>query len=175
MKSRRLLPVFLLAAVLCSCGTHKKAMTSEEYILLELIELDKLRIRSTPVPTQADVLLAEAYTWVGTPYRYGGQSRSGADCSGFVLQVYLNALQIKLPRSSSAQAEYCRNVKRSDLRPGDLVFFSIGKKKGGVNHVGLYVGNNMMLHASGSRGVMVSSLDEPYFRRHYHSAGRVLY
>lgn len=174
MNARRKIPLLIIAAtLLTACGTHKRALTSEEYILLELMELDKQRIRATPNPTQADALLAEAYTWVGTPYRYGGQSRSGADCSGFVMQVYLKTLGIKLPRSSREQAQQGRRVKRSELRPGDLVFFAIGRGST-VNHVGIYAGNNMMIHASASRGVMLATFTDPYFTRHYHSARRLL-
>ncbi len=78
----------------------------------------------------------------------------------------------QLPRNSAKQAEACRPIKRSELQPGDLVFFHArGSRR--VSHVGLYVGEGCMLHASSSQGVMVSRLSDPYWERAYHSAGRV--
>ncbi|MDE5722809.1 MAG: C40 family peptidase [Paramuribaculum sp.] len=108
---------------------------------------------------------------MGTSYRYGGSTRSGVDCSGLTSQIFVNALQIKLPRSSAQQSEYCRRIDRSELMEGDLVFFRTGSK--GVSHVGMYVGDGRIIHSSTSRGVIVSSLDESYYRRTYHSSGRV--
>lgn len=120
-----------------------------------------------------DALLAEAYKWIGTPYLYGGKTRKGADCSGFVMAVFDDALDIKLPRVSRDQADYCKKVKKSDLRPGDLVFFWTGKTKHKITHVGIYVGDNIMIHASSSKGVCVAPIDGPYFTSHYESTGRV--
>lgn len=120
-----------------------------------------------------DALLAEAYKWMGTPYLYGGKTRKGADCSGFVMVVFDDALNIKLPRVSRDQAEYCKEIKKSDLRPGDLVFFWTGKEKHRITHVGIYVGDSNMIHASSSKGVCVSSIDSQYFSVHYERGGRV--
>lgn len=118
-------------------------------------------------------LMETARTWLGTPYVYGGQTKEGADCSGFVLEVYKAATGIKLPRTSYNMADYCISLKREDLVIGDLIFFSGAKTGGNVGHVGMYIGNNQMVHASYSRGVIVSSLDETYYTKYYHSAGRV--
>lgn len=121
------------------------------------------------------LLMAEADRWVGTPYGYGGAERGKkADCSGMVQGVYLNALGIKLPRSSAQQQSWCEPVKdwKKNVIPGDLVFFAPGRGDR-VSHVGIYIGDGKMVHASSSRGVMVSSLDEAYFVRSFHSAGRV--
>lgn len=123
------------------------------------------------LPAEPRRLLEEARRWMGTSYRYGGSTRSGVDCSGLTSQIFVNALQIKLPRSSAQQSEYCRRIDRSELMEGDLVFFRTGSK--GVSHVGMYVGDGRIIHSSTSRGVIVSSLDESYYRRTYHSSGRV--
>ncbi|WP_289688972.1 C40 family peptidase [Paramuribaculum intestinale] len=123
------------------------------------------------LPAETRRLLEEARRWMGTSYRYGGSTRSGVDCSGLTSQIFVNALQIKLPRSSAQQSEYCRRIDRSELMEGDLVFFRTGSK--GVSHVGMYVGDGRIIHSSTSRGVIVSSLDESYYRRTYHSSGRV--
>lgn len=126
---------------------------------------------SGSLPAETRRLLEEARRWMGTSYRYGGSTRSGVDCSGLTSQIFVNALQIKLPRSSAQQSEYCRRIDRSELMEGDLVFFRTGSK--GVSHVGMYVGDGRIIHSSTSRGVIVSSLDESYYRRTYHSSGRV--
>lgn len=115
--------------------------------------------------------MSEAYSWLGTPYKYGGVTKKGADCSGFVMTIYKNSLGIDLPRVSREQGDFCRKINKKDLFPGDLVFFSSGKGK--VNHVGLYVGDNKILHASSSQGVVVSDLSVNYFTKHFHHAGMV--
>jgi hypothetical protein len=119
---------------------------------------------------QGSALVAEARKWIGTPYRYGGCDRDGTDCSGFVMSVYKNVCGIKLPRSSSEQRSYCMEVSRNKTSVGDLVFFGSESK---VSHVGLYIGNGEMIHASTSRGVMVSSIDSGYWLDHYCGAGHV--
>ncbi len=114
-----------------------------------------------------------AYSWLGTPYRYAGTSRSGVDCSGLTCRVFEDAVGIKLPRSSRDQADYCRKISQRNLQPGDLVFFV--NKPGGnrVNHVGLYIGDGKMIHASSSQGVVISGLDEEYWRKRLYKYGRV--
>lgn len=118
-------------------------------------------------------LLDEAYAWIGVPYLYGGTTRKGADCSGFVVAVFDEALGIKLPRVSREQGEHCKEIKKSDLRPGDLVFFCTGKDKHRVSHVGIYVGDNNMIHASSKIGICIAPIDSKYFAEHYHHSGRV--
>jgi len=167
--------LILLSMTVASCGSSKKsaqasdrgyrdAVTDERWTFKA--EKNKEGIASTD-------LVEEARRWLGTPYRYGGKSRSGTDCSGFVMEVYLKATAIKLPRTTYQQREYCDNIKKGDLKPGDLVFFSSGKGKGKVSHVGMYVGAGQIIHASSSRGVILSKLSEPYYARNYHSSGRV--
>lgn len=117
-------------------------------------------------------LLQEANSWIGIPYKWGGNDRNGVDCSGFVLQVYLKSLEISLPRNSEKQMQYCRAIKKDEMVPGDLVFFTV---RGGdrVGHVGIYIGDNNFVHSSSSKGVIVTSLDNPYFVKNFYSCGRV--
>lgn len=117
-------------------------------------------------------IVAQARKWIGTPYKYGGESRKGTDCSGLTMVVYRDVAGIKIPRNSGKQQEFCSRISRKSLSPGDLVFFS-SSRKGSVSHVGIYAGSGKFIHASSSRGVIISSLDEDYYRRHFHSAGRV--
>jgi hypothetical protein len=127
---------------------------------------------SNDLPDATKSLLKEANKWIGTAYRYGGNSRAGVDCSGLVTNLFSSALAIKLPRNSAQQSNYCNNIPKNDLVEGDLVFFCTGGS-GGVNHVGMYVGNGNMIHSSTSKGVIISSLSESYYQRTYHSSGRV--
>lgn len=120
-------------------------------------------------------LLSQLYrqhqAWRGTPYRIGGQSREGVDCSGFVQLTYRSRLNVALPRTTEQQAIAGRPVGRSELAPGDLVFFKIN---GRTRHVGIYLEQNRFLHASKSSGVMISPLDSPYWEAAYWRSRRVL-
>lgn len=124
-------------------------------------------------PESVRPLVEEAYRWIGTPYSYGGKSRSGTDCSGFLQSIYRNAMGISIPRSTREQSDFCANIKAERLEPGDLVFFNSTGRKGKVSHVGLYVGDGKIVHASSSRGVIESSLSEKYYTKHYNHSGRV--
>lgn len=154
---------------LSSCGSLRKVSKDSggyKRPAITKIDIDE----SLPPETRA--LLAEAQRWLGTAYRYGGTSRSGVDCSGLTMNVFSNALKIKLPRNSAQQKQYCREINKRELIEGDLVFFATGLSRR-INHVGMYIGDGRMIHASGSRGVMVSDLSEAYYVRNYHSSGRV--
>ena len=115
-------------------------------------------------------LHAQHRDWAGTPYRLGGLSRSGIDCSGFVQTTYRTRFGLELPRTTELQARQGRAVPRAQIRPGDLVFFRTGNDK---RHVGIYVEDGVFLHASTSRGVMLSRLDNPYWAAHYRKARRL--
>lgn len=115
-------------------------------------------------------LISEANRWLGTPYSYGGASTGGTDCSGLVMSLYRDVTGVKIPRTTREQVRYCTNVARNSMQPGDLVFFASGKE---ASHVGLYVGNGSMIHASSSRGVIVSDIDDGYWGKRYLTGGRV--
>ncbi len=116
-------------------------------------------------------LIREVARWTGTPYRYGGTTPAGADCSGFVWKVYRDVFDIELERTTRSMAKETRRVGRSRLQEGDLVFFRTKGRK--ISHVGIYLGNNHFIHASSSRGVIVSNLDEAYYSQRFHKGGRV--
>jgi lipoprotein Spr len=111
------------------------------------------------------------YDWVGTPYRFGGSSRNGIDCSAFTKQLYSEVFNTTIRRSSRDIFSMVSPVGKDDLKEGDLVFFKIHSRS--ISHVGIYLGNNRFAHAS-SRGVAVSSLDDAYYSRYFYKGGRML-
>lgn len=119
-------------------------------------------------------LYVESSKWIGTRYRAGGTSHRGVDCSGLVCQLYQKVYRKQLERNSDDQRkENCRKVSKRNLQEGDLVFFHNGRKKRTATHVGIYLKDNKFIHASTSSGVIVSSLDEAYYRRCWMQGGRV--
>lgn len=108
----------------------------------------------------------------GTPYRFGGMSRRGFDCSGFIKTIFYEVYKIKLPRSSKIQYKTGYYVSKRNLKYGDLIFFNTSGR--GVSHVGVYIGNNKFAHASSSKGVTVSNLSNVYYKKRYYGARRVL-
>jgi lipoprotein Spr len=111
------------------------------------------------------------YDWIGTPYRFGGSSRRGIDCSAFTKELYSQVFNMDIERSSRDIFSMVSPVRRDDLKEGDLVFFKIHSRR--ISHVGIYLGNNRFAHAS-SRGVAISSLDEAYYSRYFYRGGRML-
>lgn len=107
----------------------------------------------------------------GTPYRYGGTSAQGFDCSGFILTVYREGLDRALPRTTGQMLAAGQFVRRDQLRPGDLVFFRFGGKE---QHAGIYMGDGRFIHSSSSTGVTESTLDSRYWQNRYTQARRFL-
>jgi len=118
-------------------------------------------------------LLGTINYYLGTPYKYGGEDESGMDCSGFVQTVFREALGIKLPRTVAQQWKSTAPISDDELAFGDLVFFRTSKRKT-PSHIGIYIGANRFAHASSSLGVTISSLNDPYWRKRYAGARRVI-
>ena len=131
---------------------------------------------STSVSSSASSVIAYAKTLLGKPYVWGAQGPNSFDCSGFTYYVFKNKAGIVLPRTSSAQSKYGTSVSWSNLRAGDLMFFDTnGANNGQVSHVGLYIGNGQMIHASSSqRKIVITSVNTSYYKNAFVNARRVL-
>jgi cell wall-associated NlpC family hydrolase len=128
---------------------------------------------ASPGSPRADrtTIVGHALSYRGSRYRWGGGSPSGFDCSGFTSYVY-KQFGIKLPHSSSGQSGAGKYVPKSQLQAGDLVFFHTSR--GGISHVGIYIGNGQFVHASSAKGrVRTDSLNSGYYSRRYVTARRL--
>ena len=120
-------------------------------------------------------LYSECASWLGASYKYGGTTKSGVDCSGFVYMVYKAVFGKTLTRQSAGMlTDNCTKITKNQLREGDLVFFRTdGKKSSTPNHVGIYLKENKFIHASTSKGVVVSDLLQSYYVTNWITGGRV--
>lgn len=117
-------------------------------------------------------LYIEASEWIGTPYRPGGDSKRGTDCSGLTGQLYKKVYRTSLSRSTDQQKSESSKVSKRNLREGDLVFFTSNQSGRKPAHVGIYLKDGKFIHASTSSGVIVSNLSERYYIQHWISGGR---
>lgn len=124
--------------------------------------------------TSRTAVLQYAAKYLHTPYKYGGTTPAGFDCSGFVQYVYKH-FGVSLPRTAAAQASAGVRVDKANLSPGDLVFFKTGSS--GIDHVGIYAGSGRFIHSSSptSGGVIYTSLGESFYARTYAGARRLSY
>ena len=121
-------------------------------------------------------LIDSAYSYIGTPYKWAGTSRSGMDCSGFVSTAF-SAINVPLSRSSIEMSTQGRDIPLSQAEVGDLLFFKTNRKRNRISHVGIVVGVGdevKFIHASVSQGITVSSLSEDYWQKAYAKTSRVL-
>lgn len=109
--------------------------------------------------------------WYGTRYRFGGTTKNGVDCSSFTQKLYAATYGIEIPRTAVTQYSACKRINKEELREGDLIFFHT--TRAGISHVGVYLGNDRFVHASSSRGVVISNLTESYYVNAYRASGRI--
>lgn len=166
---KKIIYIFFLVFIGFACS-KKKAVVSvkpnqailEKYA--EKLGVSKSQIKNT-------VLYSFIDDWYGTKYKYGGLSKSGVDCSGFCNILYKEVYKKQLPRSTKEIAEQLKKVSKTKLEEGNLVFFNIEGKKNA--HVGVYLINNRFVHASTSKGVIISSLENPYYKKAYSKGGKI--
>lgn len=153
-------------------ANYEPIITPKEYKKLLLDDKEE-EIRSTasvtpPIKKQA---FTDFYSeWKSVKYKLGGESKSGIDCSAFTQKIYKEKFGVKIPRSTKTQVNVGVEVKKSELIPGDLVFFKTGKTD---RHVGVYVGNGEFLHSS-IKGVQYTKLDKPFYKKNYWTSRRII-
>ncbi len=144
------------------------------YLFLILCTTHSLFAAPPPNASQRIAFVNNALNYLGTPYRYGGRSAKGMDCSGFVCCNGTDVLELQMPRRSDAIAEYAKRITDEEIQPGDLLFFNTA---GGISHVGIYIGAGKFIHSAsdGPRtGVIISSIQEPYWKKTYRFAGSIM-
>lgn len=154
--------VILLAGLFTACSGAPKRFSNKDFPVSSPYSDDKL----------SRLFDRQLLVWKNVPYRLGGLSRRGVDCSGFVYNTFKDQVNIIIPRTTKVLSHTGKTISRNDLDIGDLVFFKTGKRK--TRHVGIYVGDDDFIHASTSKGVMKSSLTNSYWRRSYWKAKRII-
>ena len=160
---RKLLVLILIACSIASCSSSRH--TSRASVNKKTKKLPK---REASIRQKLET---EYRKCKGVPYKYGGTTYKGFDCSGFVQSIYKKALKINLPRSTKGMLKKGILVSKSNLKIGDLVFF---KPINNYRHVGIFMGNHIFMHVSTSKGVTMSSLKESYWRKCYFQSRRIL-
>lgn len=163
--ARRCLPGLLGGLLLftCACGSSARIGTGAGPAAVDRAE--------APTAAAEVALRREVARWEGTPHVLGGESRSGLDCSAFVMRLYDDLFGIRLPRTTEAQVQVGQAVAEHALQPGDLVFFQPSRK---TRHVGVYLSDGEFAHVSSSQGVTISRLQERYWQDAYWTARRLL-
>lgn len=174
----RAIPAIAVAVLLSACSASNtaknmhpetRAVGNEDASSLQASQDEfESMVRNLDVKTR---LMDQYASWKGVRYRLGGETKRGIDCSAFVQRTFREQFGLELPRSTSEQQDTGKSIKRNQLRTGDLVLFRAGSTG---RHVGIYIGNNQFVHASTSIGVTISSMDEPYWKKRYNEARRVL-
>ena len=111
--------------------------------------------------------------WLGTPYKFGGQTKKGIDCSAFTREFYRKVFGFEIPRTAYYQELFLKKINKDELRPGDIVFFN-SKVSPSKRHCGVYIGSGQFIHAANYReGVKISCIDDEPYKRIYRGAGRL--
>ncbi|HRH62139.1 MAG TPA: NlpC/P60 family protein [Bacteroidia bacterium] len=161
-----LLLVFIVKSVCCFAqfDSLSKAPNNEkwkEYFLSQQLMIDT---------SLSPAFYKTAYDWLGTHYKYSGNSARGIDCSGFAKVLYKATFNDTLIGGSADIAKQVQLIEKEKLQTGDLLFFRIKRKR--ISHVGVYLGNNKFVHAAVKGGVQINDLNEPYYKRYFYKGGK---
>ena len=164
---KKLYSIVFLFIIAASCSSNRKTTENNKdtYIIdkySRLLEISKSEIKNIKLYSFID-------NWYGTKYKYGGMSKAGVDCSGFCNVLFKEVYNKEIKRTTSDLVRDINKKSKRNLSEGDLVFFNISKKKN--SHVGVYLKNNRFAHASTSKGVLISSMENPYYKKAYNKGG----
>ncbi|WP_439212410.1 bifunctional murein DD-endopeptidase/murein LD-carboxypeptidase [Duffyella gerundensis] len=174
----RVLPAVALATMLSACTSSNHGNTAQNenhevnnhngFLLQASQDEFEQMVQNVDIKSR---IMEQYDDWKGVRYRMGGTTKGGIDCSAFVQRTFRDQFGLDLPRSTWEQKDTGKEITRTKLRPGDLVMFRAGSTG---RHVGIYLGNDNFVHASTSSGVMISNLNDSYWKRRYTEARRVL-
>lgn len=164
---KQVLLLIFFALLLTSCGSSKKMFNKQDSIRSKNLSAEGLKMQKVS---------ENAVAFVGTRYKYGGTTKRGMDCSGLIYTAFLKE-DIPLPRTSRDMSLHGKRLYLKEVEIGDLLFFETDKKKKVINHVGLVVEKNsdelLFIHSTSSRGVIISSFNETYWRNNFVMARRM--
>lgn len=166
----RNLLLLLTLVTMASCRTKQQATDIDYRALVRAADKLGFDIEEHDNHT----LMLEAASWVGTPYKYGGNTRTGVDCSGLTCAIYDKVYRLQLPRRSIDQynSSLRMAVSQEHLQQGDLLFFSSPNSQGRCAHVGIHLKNHKFIHASSTRGVVIDNITGRYWQKHFIGIGR---
>ncbi|MBY0243974.1 MAG: C40 family peptidase [Sphingobacteriaceae bacterium] len=172
IKKNILLTIFLLGVSLASFAQKSKKETTKLEDPDNLASQYFSQVMGVALDATSNIKLYKfIYEWIGTPYRFGGNSKNGIDCSAFTKAIYDKVFNTAILRSSRDVFSMTSPISKDELKEGDLVFFKIRSRK--ITHIGLYLGNNKFAHAS-NKGVLISNLNETYYTKYFYKGGRIL-
>ena len=165
---RNICIVSVLFLMLFTSCRSKKDLSKNATVTINTSWKESLNLNSKEI--KRSKLYSFVDEWYGAPYKYGGCKKSGVDCSCFTDNLYREVYGANLGRTAGEIHKSCDKISKNKLEEGDLVFFIINGRS--ISHVGVYLKDNKFVHASTKRGVIVSDLDEAYYKKYFYSAGR---
>ena len=164
--------LLITALLFSACSTRGiNTYKSKQNKLLK--KFNKQNRTSIPESTKqkSTALYKEYVKWRNTPYKYGGDSKYGVDCSSFIQQAYYGAFTIAIPRTTREQSNFGYKISKDRLKVGDMIFFKTAYNE---RHVGIIIEDGKFVHTSSKNGVSISNIDNPYWKQMYWQSRRVL-